>query len=376
VTRPPTLPRRDLWLLPLISLLTVIVMLGTAEILARVLWPEQPDNSCAIPDPYLGYRIRPNCSSVMKVAEGPWYTSQYNECGYRSPQSCGPVPAGTRRIALLGSSVAEGLAVPYEDTIAARLADDLTAQCKTPVEVQNLGSAAYLGTRLIPRMKEALALDPDAVLLIVTPWDIETELNAEPPKIAGAAEQAAFGGRQKQLSVLIKESRTFTIMEHYLFRNRSFYVPAYLHYGDKADYLRPPFTPAWQTRLQRYDELVGQLSDMAHAAGVPLMLSFVPAPATMVMMTEPHPPAGVDPYVFIQAINGIAARHGAEFVDTSPALREHDLPERLYYQVDGHLAGLGQPIAAQSIAEGLTAGPFPAFAQCRANKLRHMDAAR
>ncbi len=376
MSSPPALPRRDLWLLPLISLLTVIATLAAAEIFARAVWPEQSSDSCAIPDPYLGFRLKPNCSSVMKVAEGPWYTSQYNECGYRSPQSCGPVPAGTRRIALMGSSVAEGQHVPYQDTIAARLADDLTTQCKMPVEVQNLGSAAYLGTRLIGRMKEALALDPDAVLLIVTPWDIETELSAEPPKIAGPADQAAFGGQQKQLSMLIKESRTVTIMEHYLFRNRSFYVPAYLHYGDKADYLRPPFTPAWQTRLRRYDELIGQLSDMAHAAGVPLMLSFVPAPATMVMMTEPHPPPGVDPYVFIQAINGIAARHGAEFVDTSPALREHGQPERLYYQVDGHLSGLGQPIAAQSIAEGMMAGPFPAFAKCRANTLPHLDAAR
>jgi hypothetical protein len=373
---PPSLPRRDLWLLPLISLLTLAITLGAAEVFARVFWPEQPNDTCAVPDPNLGYRTKPNCSSVMKAAEGPWYTNQYNECGYRSPQSCGPVRAGTRRIALMGSSVAEGLHVPYPDTIAARLADNLTAQCNTPVEVQNLGSAAYLGTRLISRMTDALALHPDAVLLIVTPWDIETELSVEPPKIAGEAPAAAFGGRQKQISVLLQESRAITILEHFLFRNRSFYVPAYLHYGDKADYLRPPFTPAWRTRLQKYDELVGQLADMAQDAGVPLMLSFVPAPATMVMMTEQRPPPGIDPSVFIRAIDDIAGHHGAAFVDTSPALRKHDQPERLYYQVDGHLSGLGQPIAAQSIADGIVTGPFPAFSDCRANKPRRMNAAR
>jgi hypothetical protein len=356
--------------------MTVVVTLGAAEILARVFWPEQPNDSCAVPDPDLGYRTKPNCSSVMKAAEGPWYTNQYNECGYRSPQSCGPVPAGTRRIALMGSSVAEGLHVPYEDTIGGRLADDLTRQCQTTVEVQNLGSAAYLGTRLIGRMKEALALNPDAVLLLVTPWDIETELSVEPPKIARQAEPAGFGGRQKQISVLLQQSRAVTIMEHFLFRNRAFYVPAYLHYGDKADYLRPPFTPAWRARLRKYDELIGQLTDMARAAGVPLMLSFVPAPATMVMMTEPQPPPGIDPYAFIRAISDIAEHHGAAFVDTSPALREHGQPERLYYQVDGHLSGLGQPIAAQSIAAGLMTDSFPAFADCRANKPWHMDAAR
>jgi hypothetical protein len=75
MTAPSTLPRRDLWLLPLISLMTVIMTLAAAEPCTRLLWPEQPTDSCALPDPDLGYRMRPNCTSVMKAAEGPLYTA-------------------------------------------------------------------------------------------------------------------------------------------------------------------------------------------------------------------------------------------------------------------------------------------------------------
>ena len=86
------LPRRDIVLLPLISMLTLLCMLAGAEVITRIVWPEQIVNSCQVPDPSLGFRYRPNCSSTMKSAEGPWYTNDYNECGYRSAASCGPVP--------------------------------------------------------------------------------------------------------------------------------------------------------------------------------------------------------------------------------------------------------------------------------------------
>jgi hypothetical protein len=356
--------------------MTVILTLAAAELAARLVWPEQPYDSCAVADPALGYRMRPNCVSVMKAAEGPWYAAQYNECGYRTPQSCGPAPPATRRIALLGSSVAEGLRVPYQNTIASRLASELTGRCKLPVEVQNLGSAPNLGARLIRRMKEALALHPDLALVIVTPWDVEADLTVESPEIGAPNRTAGFAPDLKRISAVVQQSRAVTIGESFLFRNRSLYVPAYLRYGDKADYLRPPFTPAWHERLQKYDELLGQLSDMAHAAGIPLVLSFVPAVATMTMMTEPQLPPGIDPYVLIRAISDSARRHGVAFVDVSPALRDYAQPDRLYYQVDGHLSGVGQPIAARSITDAIMAGSFPAFADCRTSRPPRMDAAR
>jgi hypothetical protein len=65
------LPLRDLWLLPLVAVLTVIAMLAGAEAAARALWPEQLANACRMSDPVLGFRYRPHCASVMKTREGP-----------------------------------------------------------------------------------------------------------------------------------------------------------------------------------------------------------------------------------------------------------------------------------------------------------------
>ncbi len=48
------LPRRDLVLLPAISLLTLFVLLAASEVLAREIWPEHGSDSC-----YAGGRIPP-----------------------------------------------------------------------------------------------------------------------------------------------------------------------------------------------------------------------------------------------------------------------------------------------------------------------------
>jgi hypothetical protein len=64
------LPRRDLWLLPLIAACTVLGLLAGAEALARVAWP--------------GWRFRPDCRSRVELAEGPRVDYAYNCCGYRS----------------------------------------------------------------------------------------------------------------------------------------------------------------------------------------------------------------------------------------------------------------------------------------------------
>jgi hypothetical protein len=357
---PATLPRRDLWLLPLISVLTVILMLGAAEVTSRVVWPEQDENACEILHTGSGPTFKPNCTSTMKTAEGPWYTNQYNECGFRTPQPCGPTPDGAVRIALLGSSVAEGLHVPYADTLGARLSGDLTRDCGRPVEVQNLGAAGYLGDLLVGRMREALAVKPDAVLLIVTAWDIESLLG-------GGDGNGRGGGTLRQLFLMFHNSRAIVITEHFLFRNRSIYEPIYLRYGDKADYLRPPFTSAWQERLRHFDELIGKLSIQASTAGAPLMIAFIPPQAPMVLMTSATTHPGIDPFALGNAIKATAERHGASFVDTSQILRQREKPELLYYQVDGHLSGEGLPIAAGFIADKLMSGSLASFAGCRSD---------
>jgi hypothetical protein len=383
------LPRRDLWLLPLLSLLTVVSMLAGAEVLARVGWPEQISNSCKATDNALGFRYLPHCSSTMKSAEGPWYTNTYNECGYRSPTPCGPVPMGTRRIALIGASLSEGYLVEYPNTIGARLAGDLTTMCRRPVEVQNLAAQGYTGQRVVLRMDEALTLRPDAVLFTLTPYDIESQLDdatqpitglapkikaqaapvTQPPTaqwLQGGALDGSEASLQRRIVLWLSDSRFSTVARHFLFRNLAVYLPLYLRYGDKADFLRPPLSAPWRERLRRFDLLLGELADRAHRANVPLTLAFVPQQAELALMDGRSPPSGVDPKALPTALAAIAAHQGVAFVDTSQALQaEAAHPELIYYTVDGHPSGLGQPIIARYLAERYSDDAIGPFSECR-----------
>src|SRR5207248_9371256 len=85
---------------------------------------------------------RPNCSMREKNAEGEWVEYRFNECGYRSAASCRTKPAGTIRIALMGSSVSEGLFVHYEEMFATTAGEALSRIAGRPVEFQNLGVLA------------------------------------------------------------------------------------------------------------------------------------------------------------------------------------------------------------------------------------------
>ena len=330
-------------------------MLFGAEIATRVFWPEQKINSCAAPDTALGFRYRSNCSSKMKTAEGPWYTNVYNECGYRSDSTCAAAPRGTRRIALIGTSIGEGYLVEYPHTIGASLAADLTSMCGAPVEVQNLAAKGYMDQRLIIRMREALTLRPDAVLLVVLPFDIyeqpiggkASEVGGAPPKVGKVS---GYAGLQKHVANWISESRAIVIAQHFLFRNPAIYLPLYLRFGDKADFMRPPFTSAWEARLRHFESLLGDLADLAQAVHVPMMLAFAPNQAEINAMSSSGSRKEIDPYALPRALESIAIRHGVEFKDTSDALLAVSTPTSLYYQVDGHPSGVGQPIIARAIA--------------------------
>lgn len=365
------LPRRDLWLLPLIALLTICVPVGGVEVAARFIWPQQLTNACRLTDPEVGVRYRPNCATTMKTSEGPWYVSAYNDCGYRSDASCGPLPAGHRRVALLGSSLTEGYLVPYRQSIAAAIEADLTKTCGKPVEVQNLGALAGFGDQLLLRMDEALRLHPSAVVLIVAPFDLQEDLvpsvghTPPPPSLPQRAFQA------------LKDSRALEMAQHYLFRDPSIYLPLYLRYGDRADFLRPPFSEKWRERLDVLNKITAGLAARAHRAGVPFVLAFIPQEAEVAMMAPGRKaPPGVDPTALPDAIGTLTTDHGASFIDTSLALRRDPAPEHFYYTVDGHLTGVGQPAVGSYIADRLTTDPSGAFADCAASATHRMKAAR
>ncbi len=376
---PIRLPRRDFVLLPLLCALTVVAMVGLAEIGTRMAYAERKEDSCARPDATLGYRFAPDCTSRTKAAEGPWVTNYYNECGYRTTQSCGPAADGVRRVAVVGSSISAGYLVPYDSSIANLTAARLQGKCDAPVEFQNLGGIGYIWSKVYSRMDEALALRPLAVMMVVIPFDLEQTVDTPAPTALGTAasgtsasgtsalrlDAVATTGVMARLHRIIGSSRAFAVAQHFLFQNVPFYTNLYLRYGDKADFLRPPFPPSWQRRFHDFDVLMEGVSAKARAAGVPFILATVPQRAQAALVaSHGRLPPGIDPMAFDREVARIAARHGIDDIDVTPEFARQSNPAAdYYYAVDGHINALGSQLVAKAIAQRFISD-VPAFASC------------
>jgi hypothetical protein len=258
------MPRRDFLLLPLLSVATILLIFAVAEITARLIWPAQESDACAAGDAVFGFRLLPNCTSRMKNAEGVWTTNRYNECGYRSETSCGPKPAGSARIVLLGSSVAQGLFIPYRQTFFARAARLVEERCRKNIDVQSLGVPNSSPIFVYRRLREALALKPDVVLFVLTPFDLEQRI--DPEELAARNDPYTHFSKAavqlklspfKRIEKVIVQSRAVLIAQHYLFSNEDTFLKLYLVYGDKADFLRTPLSRAWQKRFADLDVIIG-----------------------------------------------------------------------------------------------------------------------
>ncbi len=297
----------------------------------------------------------------MKTAEGPWVTNHYNECGYRTRESCGPKPAGSIRIALIGSSGSEGLYVDYEETFAARTASDLTRILGRPVEVQNLSRTACFPICVFQQTDKALALKPDLLIMAVDPYDIEhldpvqvSNRNQPIPPHQAAAAVAQNLSFLVKINSFIKQSVAMVAVEHFVFQNTSTYARIYLHYGDHADYLRAGFSPAWEKRLGAFEILLAEMAKKSSAANVPFALIEIPSLAQASLSKEQPLPPGVDPYALNLRLRQISFRHGVQFIDGLDAIKQGPGANELFYVAEGHMNSEGQKLISRALVEQLT----------------------
>ncbi len=353
------LPRRDFVLIPLLSLLTCVALFVFAEVGTRIFWAESEIDACVVADPVLGHRFKPNCQSTVKSMEGPWVTNSYNECGYRTDQSCAPRQPGVLRVDLMGSSVAQGYLVPYQGTVGANLQASLTQQCHGPVQVENMAMIGYQGDVIVSQMGEAQALRPDAIVFLVTPWDFD---NGDKLPTA-ATSPVAQPELLRRIKMFVSASRAVLVAQHFMFTDNQRYGSLYLTYGDRADFIRAPLSSAWRQRLARLDELLGQMQAKARKTGTPIVLTYVPSRVQAVYLSAKDHPPEVDPYVFGRAVGELAAAHGMAYADMSGTLAQVADAGSLYYPQDGHIAAVGQVIVGHAIADRILASVAP-FQSC------------
>jgi len=367
-TPPPkarSLPRRDLIILPLLVLATILAVLAPGEALVRAAYPDAEVDACAynLSAPVLHGRA--GCTSRMKTPEGPWVDVRYNECGYRTEQSCRTRPVGALRVAVIGSSTSAGFLVPYPQTMAARAAADLAGACGRPVEFQNLGMAGNTGDRILTSAREALALKPDALVLLVAPLDLESAAApiAGPPAAAPAAQPSLRQRLVGTVTSAIADSRLLYMERYFILRNDDVYVPLYLNSSDKAGFMKAPLSPTWRARADAFETRFAAAAEMAKAQGVPMVLVFAPQRAQMAIASQGGYP-DAHPELLPNELATVAESHGAGFANPLAEI-PRDLPSgEIFYAVNGHLNGAGHAYVAKSLEKTLLR-QAPAFAACK-----------
>lgn len=377
-----SLPRRDYLLLPLLGVLSAVMLLGTVELGARRVWPVREDTTCDQKTPFSGDRYKPNCTDTSKIAESPWVENAYNECGYRSNAPCGPKHPGSIRLALLGSSEAVGFLVPYPQSFAGLTEKGLSRQCGRPVEVQNLAVAGIHLSQEAHRIDEALALEPDAVALLVTPGtlglDVAPRWQTEEARPAPALQQRyGLHASFVRAKSLLRQSTAFSVLRYYYFKNDDAYFRAQLNTEtDRTDVLRLPFSPAWRQRFDFLDTVLAYLSAKAQAKQIPLILiSSISRPqAALFDLRESYP--DLDPFAFDRQVAEIAARHRVVYVTAVAEFSRVPHVTSLFYVSDGHMNAAGQEILSQSFARDILQSHILERAGCTTPADSNLMAAR
>ncbi len=365
----PLVTRRRYFLVPFFSLCTIAVMIGAAEVVARVGWAEHTSNPCLTEDYLHVLHAKPNCEARTKIAEGPWVDYHFNACGYRTFDACGARPAGAIRIALMGSSIPEGLHVPFEQTAGARTAKAISAATGRPVQLENLGLSTLMPVYAYRRLPEAIALHPDVVIWPVAPFDVGEPLNRKTlqsvdegrPIEADLLPPKPNTPLKKLQNFLNDNVRASLVAQHFLFSNPNTFVNLLLGYGERAAYLRNPTSAAWEKHYSDFDLILSKVAAKLQAANIPLLLVAVPSREEVGLLGLQSRPPHTDPWDFSRRLQSMACKYNIQFADAVKEFARHPHADRLFYYVDLHPTGQGHALIADAIVRKCLDGSVPAI---------------
>ena len=219
------------------------------------------------------------------------------------------------------------------------------------------------------QMNRVLAAQPDLILVMVSPWDVDNVSilwsghEAPGPNLGSnwLKDELATVGLTQTVRDLADWSRASVMFKEFLYQSQSQYVKSFLMQGQVTDMLKAEPSAQLQNKLNDLDLYVGRIENSARAAGVPVAVVFVPNRAQAAMIAMGHWPAGYDPYKLGEEIRTIAQRHGAAYLDILPDFRELGNPERGYYPIDGHPNIEGSAMLSRMLAKELTSGTVDAL---------------
>jgi hypothetical protein len=379
ILREAKLSWRDWILLPALSLLTIVVMVVTAETLARRVFgfgeSKTSLNSCLVlNDPETGVRGIPNSVCSEKLLDTQLVEYKFDCSGYRTDKMCGPKPPGTYRIVLIGSSIAMGEGVPVEKTFATSLPEQLSKRVGRQVELYNYGMAFGFPRNTALRFNDVLAAKPDLILWVVSSVDIKLadfryaeyspRSASSQPSILTSVKTVIkdkIGGNPLSTSV---KALGYLLQKE---KSQSKYIQSYLALpnGSEGDWdsgpnaLRASLNQEWKERIKQFESYAADIEKRARAASVPIVVVMVPNRAQAAMISMGEWPDGFDPFTLDKELSSVITSYGGTYIDILPNFRTTSNPEQHFYLLNGHPDADGHAIITGFLTKELTNGAVP-----------------
>jgi hypothetical protein len=373
-----SLPRRDWILLPLLGLLTLVLMAGSTELIARRMFTDlnTVGEDCLVRLDQ-GARVRGISNSVCweKLPEGNLTKYHFNSSGFRNDFDFAPKSPGTYRIVVIGTSVAAGFRVPQEQTLGTLLPAELTRRTGRKVELYDEGLPWQTQQMIAHNFSDVLMTKPDMVLWILTPLDIEWK----PAENSHESNYRSFSFLAKAwyriksaldtkssstgLADAFSHTRTAVLFKHFLYKSQSQYLKySFMKTDYEIGFLKSEPSAEWQKRLEEFDSSAAILEGKARDAGIPLAAVLVPdrTQAAMISMMGEWP-KGFDPYKLDSELGSIIESHGGIHIDILPDFRAVPNPQLGFFAMDGHPNADGHAMISNMLAKELTNGIIPAL---------------
>jgi hypothetical protein len=350
------LPRRDWFLLPLISLSTICLLAVCTEVTLRRLVPAEQSTlpSCMIvDDATTGVRGRPDSVCTGDQFESGHVEYKFNGSGHRAGFELGPKTAGTFRIVLAGTSTPFGDYVRQEKTIAALLPAELSARTGRKVEVYN-EAMLFESPRVINlRFNDFLNAKPDLILWILTPWDIEYESLTTLSRAPSPAPKVDI---ETKLWHSLLNTQTANVLLYLFYKSPDSFMKENLIGIGNTGTVDKNHDSFWQQHLQDFDRDTAMIEKRAAEAGVPLVVMMLPSRTQATMLSLGRWPAAFDPYKLNNDVQAIVVNHGGTYIDMFPYF--HDIPhaEQYYFEMARHPNDSGNAVFSKLIANEFSNG--------------------
>jgi hypothetical protein len=366
------LPRYDLVLMPLIGLVTVSALFFAIRSTAYTFFRESSthlDDCLILTDSVTGPRGIPNSVCREKTPEDSTIEYRIDSCGYRSDFDCRPKPRGVYRIVVTGSSVAMGERVQYQQSLAALLPAEISRRTGLSMQLYDEGMAWGFARNSAARFDDVLLAEPDLILWVITPRDVQSAAFVLPtkpgathtqPKWRLAASAVMSTHSLRPFVDLVRNHFIATdsaiMLQHLLYKrmSRNSYVDLALQGPDEENgFLRLEPSPTWKANLKEFDSSAEQMERRSIAAHIPFVAVLLPNRVQASMLAMKTWPAGCSPYVLDDELRAVITDHGGTYISILKPLSAVPNLERDYLPVDGHPVAAAHSVFAPLIAEQL-----------------------